>query len=148
MTTATMVTDRHDHLPLPTYEWVLESSCETVVPHLKMVATQVTWEGQHFHVCEIAKANDGEPELFQIELSDRPVGAVNFLPLPDNRTLMRLYICTDLGAVCTTENGNAIISGFVMALMARLKQLGFVAKTMEQSVSRPLGFHVPQVAGS
>ncbi len=89
-----------------------------------MIATQVTGEGPHFHVCEIAPENKDEPEQFQIQLSDCPVGAINFLPLPANRTRARLHLCSDLGAICTTNNGNAIVAWFASALMSRLERLG------------------------
>ena len=105
-----------------------------------MIATQLTWDGHHFHIREIASAAEDEPELYQIELRDGPVGAINFLPLPANRTLMRLYVCSDLGAICSTENGNSVAAGFATALVGRFERLGFVASTRDDSATRPLGF--------
>jgi hypothetical protein len=134
----------HSHGPRPSFEWVLEGDREMVLPHLKTIAPAMTWETKHFHVRDIEPHDEDWPELFQIELGDEPVGAVDFMPLPAKRTLMRLYVCSDLGTSCSLENGNTVIQGFATAWLGRLQKLGFLssAKT-EVRDSRPLGFATP-----
>ncbi len=131
---------KHDPAPLPTLEWVLEGSCETAAPHLRTIAPQLTWAREHFHVSAIEPADSDLPLLFRIELGERPVGAVNFLPLPRNRTLMRLYTCSDLGSACTIEDGDAIIAAFSSAVLSRLAQLGFLTTYTIEPSKRALGF--------
>ncbi len=148
MTTTPSATSEHQHMPFPTFEWVLHGSCELVVPHLTMTAPQLMWKDEHFHVCPIAATDEHEPQLFRIELGDSPVGAINFLPLPESRTLMRLYRCSDLGETCTREDGDAIVMGFVGALLNRLERLGFLDKEPHATAARSLGFRARHAGGS
>ena len=136
--------EQHSHGPSPSFEWVLEGNREMVLPHLKTIAPSMTWESEHFHVCDVESRGEDWPELFQIELGEEPVGAVDFMPLPAKRTLMRLYVCSDLGTSCSMENGNAVIQGFATAWLGRLQKLGFLSKSKsdDQDV-RPIGFATP-----
>lgn len=140
--------ERHDarlHGPFPSYEWVLEGGREIILPHLQALAPALAWNREHFHVTATPRADADLPELFEIALTDAPVGAVDFLPLPAERTLMRLYLCSDLGTVCAIDGGNDVIQGFATAWLARLRQLGFLSQPAEAATrSRPLGFRTPR----
>lgn len=135
----------HDHGPVPSYEWILDGESRIVLPHLKTIAPTLTWNGEHFHVNGIEAADADLPERFQIELGEEPVGAVDFLPLPGKRTLMRLYLCSDLGTSCRLERGNDMIQGFANAWLARLTTLGFISARVAQqnTPTRTLGFPLP-----
>jgi len=140
----TAAEDLHSHGPSPSFEWVLEGDRDMVLPHLKTIAPSMTWESEHFHVCDVESRGDDWPELFQIELGDEPVGAVDFMPLPAKRTLMRLYVCSDLGTSCSLENGNAVIQGFATAWLGRLQKLGFLSSSKpDDQDARPMGFATP-----
>lgn len=135
----------HLHGPVPSFEWVLEGVTETVVPHLKTIAPILKWNEEHFHVSTVSQEDPHLPEMFRIELGAEPVGGVDFLPLPAKRTLMRLFLCSDLGTSCRIDDGNNIIQGFATAWLARLQGLGFLAdKVPSQNVpTRSLGFALP-----
>ncbi len=135
----------HDHGPTPSFEWILEGDREIIVPHLRTIAPSLIWENEHFHVCDPARAGEGLPEMFQVQLADEPVGALDFMPLPSNRTLMRLYLCSDLGAACSLKGGDQVMQGFATAWLARLNALGFLANKPREVHSRPLGFPTPPV---
>lgn len=140
MTTTSSAADADQHMPFPTFEWVLQGSCDLVVPHLTLTAPQLVWNDEHFHVCATSADDEHEPQLFRIELGDSPVGAINFLPLPESRTLMSLYRCSDLGESCTRKDGDAIVRGFVGALLNRLERLGFLVRDPDTPTARRLGF--------
>ncbi len=135
----------HLHGPIPSFEWILEGMAETVVPHLKTIAPILKWNEEHFHVSTLRQEDPQLPELFRIELSNEPVGGVDFLPLPAKRTLMRLFLCSDLGTSCRIDDGNNIIQGFATAWLARLQGLGFLANkvTSQDAQTRALGFSLP-----
>ena len=82
----------HDHGPSPSFEWILDGKRDTVLPHLKTIAPTLQWQDQHFHVRDVEPRAEDWPELFQIELDELPVGALDFMSLPGDRTLMRLYL--------------------------------------------------------
>jgi hypothetical protein len=139
--------DQHSHGPSPSFEWVLEGDREMVLPHLKTIAPSMTWETEHFHVRDIEPRSEDWPELFQIELGEEAVGAVDFMPLPAKRTLMRLYVCSDLGTSCSLENGNAVIQGFATAWLGRLQKLGFLSSSKAKDKdTRPIGFATPSTS--
>lgn len=148
MTMTPSAPSKHQHMPFPAFEWVLQGSCELVVPHLMLIAPRLTWHDEHFHVCAAPPDDDHEPQLFRVELSDSPVGAIDFLPLPEDRMLMRLYRCSELGQTCTRDDGDAIVMGFVGALLNRLERLGFLLKEPETTATRTLGFRALQSGGS
>lgn len=133
----------HDHGPSPSFEWILNGKRDTVLPHLKTIAPTMQWQDRHFHVRDVAPRAEDWPELFQIELDELPVGALDFMSLPGDRTLMRLYLCSDLGAACPLENGNDVIQGFATAWLARLDKLGFLISKGPAAGQRPLGFQPP-----
>lgn len=135
-------------MPLPAAEWILKGNCELVLPHLTLIAPRIVWNDEHFHVCALAAANEHEPQLFHVQLGESPVGAINFLPLPDTRTLMRLYRCSDLGETCTRADGDAVALGFFGALLTRLGKLGFLVEQQETAPERALGFRAPGPQGS
>lgn len=135
----------HDHGPLPSYEWILQGDRLTVIPHLKTLAPTLSLDGGHFDVGELDRRDQDLPALFMIQLNDVPVGGVDFLPLPSERTLMRLYLCSDLGTACELENGEELAAGFVQILLGRLLHLGFVG-LYQPGVAEPrgpLGFATP-----
>lgn len=138
----------HAHGPAPSFEWILEGEREIVLPHLKAIAPLLQWNEEHFHVSTSQSEDPDVPALFRIELGAEPVGGVDFLPLPAKRTLMRLYLCSDLGTSCRLDDGNTIIQGFATAWLQRLQRLGFIsAKVAEQQVeARSLGFRTPSNA--
>ncbi len=79
-----------------------------------------------------------------IAFDGTPVGAVDFLPLPAARTLMRLYLCSDLGTTCALPDGDEIAGGFAGIWLDRLRHLGFVSGPAPAAESRrPLGFPLP-----
>lgn len=88
------------------------------------------------------------PTLYRIELDEALVGGIDLLPLPAERTLMRLYLCSDLGAACLIDGGDDVIRGFAAAWLSRLKALGFLSAptptSEDGSPHRPLGFPVPE----
>ena len=136
--------EQHSHGPSPSFEWVLEGDREMVLPHLKTIAPSMTWESEHFHIRDVEPRSEDWPELFQVELGEEPVGAVDFMPLPAKRTLMRLYVCSDLGTSCSMENGNAVIQGFATAWLGRLQKLGFLSSSKpDDQNARPIGFATP-----
>lgn len=136
--------DGHGHGPQPSYEWVIEGDQAMVVPHLTAIAPTLQWEDEHFHVNDVDPVDDGMPALKQIALGDEPIGALDFLPLPQKRCLMRLFLCSDIGTACSLEHGNDVMQGFATAWIRRLGKLGFmtVAATGERE-NRPLGFPMP-----
>ena len=135
---------QHDHGPVPSYEWMLEGEQALVLPHLKAVAPTLGWKGEHFHVAALAPREAGMPVLHQLQLGDDPVGALDFMPLPNKRTLMRLYLCSDLGTVCSLERGNDVMQGFATAWLQRLAKLGFMpADQPRDGHDRPMGFPIP-----
>lgn len=139
------VDDAHQHGPQPSFEWMIEGDQEMVIPHLKAIAPTLIWEDEHFHVQDVDPVDADLPALRQIELGDEPVGALDFLPLPQRRTLMRLFLCSDLGTTCSLENGNDVIQGFATAWIQRLAKLGFM--TVENGggrQGRPMGFPIPE----
>ena len=134
--------DPHGHGPQPSYEWMIEGEDAMVIPHLKSIAPTLTWKEEHFHVRDIEVADPDLPALRQVELGDEPVGALNFLPLP--LTLMRLFLCSDMGTTCSLEYGNDVMQGFATAWIQRLAALGFM--TIQRSPGaerRPMGFAIP-----
>jgi len=135
----------HLHGPVPSFEWILEGETDTVVPHLKTIAPILKWNEEHFHVSSVRQEDPHLPEMFRIELGEEPVGGIDFLPLPTKRTLMRLFLCSDLGTSCRIDDGNNIIQGFATAWLARLQRLGFLANrvTEQNRELRSLGFALP-----
>ena len=137
------VDDAHQHGPQPSYEWMIEGDQEMVIPHLKALAPTLIWKDEHFHVQDVDPVDADLPALRQIELGDEPVGALDFLPLPQKRTLMRLFLCSDLGTSCSLEHGNDVMQGFATAWIHRLAKLGFMA--VESGADRrAMGFPIPQ----
>ncbi|MEX2229985.1 MAG: hypothetical protein WEB13_10155 [Dehalococcoidia bacterium] len=116
-----------------------------VLPHLQTLAPTLTLGGGHFDVNRMDHAERDFPELFTIQLRDVPVGAIDFLPLPAGRTLMRLYLCSDLGTTCQLEDGDQIATGFVEVWLNRLQRLGFLAVSAPptRQPHRRLGFVTP-----
>ena len=136
--------DDHQHGPQPSYEWIIEGDQEMVVPHLTAIAPTLTWKEEHFHVCDVEPIDVGMPALKQVELGDEPVGALDFLPLPQKRTLMRLFLCSDLGGACSLEHGNEVMQGFATAWIQRLGKLGFMTvEAASDHEGRAMGFHIP-----
>lgn len=135
--------DGHSHGPQPSFEWILQGERRIVLPHLKSIAPTLTWEDEHFHIREMDAVDEHSPDFFRIELGSEPVGAVDFMPLPAERTLMRLYLCSDLGTSCLLENGNDVIQGFATAWLERLNKLGFLSTKASEAKDRPLGFRTP-----
>ena len=134
----------HRHGPQPSYEWVIEGDQEMVVPHLTAIAPTLTWKEEHFHVNDVEPVDAGMPALKQIGLGAEPVGALDFLPLPQKRTLMRLFLCSDLGNACSLEHGNEVMQGFATAWIQRLRKLGFMTvETASDRQGRPMGFRIP-----
>ena len=134
----------HRHGPQPSYEWMIEGDQEMVVPHLKAIAPTLSWKDEHFHVSDVDPVDAGLPALRRIELGLEPVGALDFLPLPQKRTLMRLFLCSDLGDSCSLEGGNDVMQGFATAWIHRLAKLGFMTVTNAGArQERPLGFPIP-----
>ncbi len=140
--------DGHSHGPQPSFEWILQGERQIVLPHLKSIAPTLTWEDQHFHIREMDAVDEHSPDFFRIELGSEPVGAVDFMPLPAERTLMRLYLCSDLGASCLLDNGNEVIQGFATAWLGRLNKLGFLSTKASEAKDRPLGFRIPDSTAS
>lgn len=136
----------HTHGPVASYESVLEGSRDTILPHLKAIAPALVWNETHFHVGEMVPADKDRPELLLVKLGDAPVGALDFLPLPADRTLMRLYLCSDLGQTCLIEGGDTAMQGFATAWLLRLQKLGFLSTPIEEAHqhTRPLGFQPPR----
>lgn len=133
----------HPHGPVPSLEWTLRGRAEMILPHLKTMAPALALGDEHFHVIELPADDDDLPARFQIELGGEPVGAVDFLALPEDRTLMRLYMCSDLGTVCSIEDGEEVATAFAQAWLSRLQQLGFLASVGRDSGSdnrEPIGF--------
>ena len=133
----------HPHGPVPSLEWTLVGSADMIVSHLKTMATALALGDDHFHVVELPPDEHDLPPRFQIELGDEPVGALDFLALPDDRTLMRLYMCSDLGTVCSLEHGEEVATAFAQAWLGRLQQLGFLASVGRDNSSEdkgPIGF--------
>lgn len=112
----------HTHGPVASYESMVEGSREIVLPHLKAIAPVLTWNETHFHV-----------------------GEMDFLPLPADRTLMRLYLCSDLGQTCLIEGGDTAMEEFATAWLLRLQKLGFLSTPTEEAQrhERPLGLQPP-----
>lgn len=134
----------HDHGPLPSGEWILEGESELALQHLRTLAPTLSLNERHFDVTEGERAGEGLPSLFMLAFADTPVGAVDFLPLPAARTLMRLYRCSDLGTTCALPDGDQIARGFAGVWLERLKRLGFVSSAASSADSRrPLGFRLP-----
>lgn len=135
----------HDHGPIPSLEWILQGDQPTVTPHLRTLAPTLTLDGRHFHVTELNRLEQDLPPLFIVELNEVPVGGVDFLPLPSDRTLMRLYLCSDLGTVCLLDNGDQVATGFAEQWLGRLRQLGFLTLSAPeaQGPRRRLGFATP-----
>ena len=142
--------DEHGHGPRPSFEWILEGRTETVLPHLLSIAPLLQWKDEHFHATGLEPSAEFLPQMFQIELGGEPVGGVDFMPLPAKRTLMRLYLCSDLGTSCRIDDGNNIIQGFATAWLQRLQRLGFLSnRVAEQQVRvRSLGFQTPASTAS
>jgi len=114
-----------------------------IVTHLKTMAPALALGDDHFHIVELPPDEHDLPPRFQIELGDEPVGALDFLALPDDRTLMRLYMCSDLGSVCSLEHGEEVATAFAQAWLGRLQQLGFLASVGRDNSSEdkgPIGF--------
>ena len=136
--------DPHGHGPQPSYEWMIEGEDAMVIPHLKSIAPTLTWKEEHFHVRDVEVADPDLPALHQVELGDEPVGALDFLPLPQKRTLMRLFLCSDLGTTCSLESGNDVMQGFATAWIQRLAALGFMTiQSSPGAERRPMGFAIP-----
>ncbi len=134
----------HDHGPVPSSEWVLEGEGALAAQHLRTLAPTLLLNARHFDVTEADRSNEGLPSLFMIAYSDTPIGAVDFLPLPTSRTLMRLYLCSDLGTTCAIPNGDEIAVGFAGIWLERLRRLGFVSNPAPSTDTRPpLGFRIP-----
>lgn len=142
----------HDHGPVPSYEWVVNGDCSIVLPHLRTFAPTLAFDGRHFDIAEMDREAQQLPVLFMIVVQDVSVGGIDFLPLPSNRTLMRLYLCSDLGAACQLENGDAVATGFVEVWLTRLQQLEFITSVTPAgpaipaapAVRRRLGFATPE----
>lgn len=135
---------RHDHGPLPSGEWVIEGESELALQHLRTLAPSLLLKERHFDVMEAERPGEGLPALFMIAIDDVPVGAVDFLPLPASRTLMRLYLCSDLGTTCALPDGDEIATGFAGIWLERLHRLGFMASVPSAARGqRPLGFRLP-----
>lgn len=136
----------HNHGPTPSYEWILEGEPAIVVPHLKEWGPVLHLNDRHFDIVAAPPVYD-RPTLYRIELEGALTGGIDLLPLPAKRTLMRLYLCSDLGEACLLEGGDDIIRGFTAAWLARLQALGFLSAPAltsgDGSPRRPLGFHVP-----
>lgn len=103
------------------------------------------WKDEHFHVQDLDPVDSDLPALRQIELGVDPVGALDFLPLPQRRrrTLMRLFLCSDLGTTCSLEHGSDVMHGFATAWIQRLARLGFMM-VESGARQRPKGFPIPQ----
>lgn len=135
---------RHDHGPLPSGEWILEGESELALQHLRTLAPTLLLNERHFDVMEADRSGEGLPALFMIAFDDVPVGAVDFLPLPAARTLMRLYLCSDLGTTCALPDGDQIVTGFAGIWLERLQRLGFMTSVPPPATGqRPLGFRLP-----
>ena len=141
----------HSHGPRPSFEWILDGDREVVLPHLRAIGPALTLGEDHFHVAPVSPVDPVLPDLFEVRLGDEPVGALDFLPLPADRTLMRLYLCSDLGTACRIDGGDAVMQGFGSAWLQRLAQLGFMSQSARPgeapAVGRPLGFRRPPAAG-
>ena len=148
MTTRTSAQIVHQHMPPPTSEWTLQGTCDLVLPHLTLIAHRIVWQDEHFAVCARSTTDADQPEDFRVLLGNSPVGAINFLPLPGDRTLMRFYSCSDLGDTCTHSHGNAAAVGFFGVLLTRLEHLEFLVLDPETSPARALGFHTPESTSS
>ena len=123
---------------------MIEGEPDMVVPHLKAIAPTLSWREEHFHVADVEPLDAGLPDLQRIELGSEPVGALDFLPLPQRRTLMRLFLCSDLGATCSLEGGNDVMQGFATAWIQRLAKLGFMTVANAGArEERPMGFAIP-----
>lgn len=140
--------DGHSHGPQPSFEWILQGERQIVLPHLKSIAPALTWEDEHFHIREMDAVDEHSPDFFRIELGSEPVGAIDFMPLPAERTLMRLYLCSDLGSSCLLDNGDDVIQGFATAWLGRLNKLGFLSSKAAEGKDRPLGFRTPDSSAS
>ena len=137
----------HSHGPTPSYEWILEGEPEIVVPHLKEWGPVLHLNEKHFDIVAAPRVED-RPTLYRIELEGALTGGIDLLPLPAERTLMRLYLCSDLGEACLLGGGDDVIRGFAAAWLSRLQTLGFLSTPAPTSKDgtphRPLGFHVPE----
>ena len=134
----------HDHGPRPSNEWVIEGDSQTAIQHLRTVAPYLSLDGHHFDITEAARMDADLPALFLISLQGAAVGAVDFLPLPAARALMRLFLCSDLGTVCALRDGDQIASTFATIWLERLRRLGFLSgEASEATPRRQLGFRLP-----
>lgn len=83
--------------------WILRGTPELIIPHLKAVAMVMHWDETPFHVRGVDPADSDLAELLLIQPGDATAGAFDFMPLPADRTLMRLYLSSDLGLGSATE---------------------------------------------
>ena len=139
--------EAHDHGPFPSREWILNGGCEMVLPHLRTIALRLSYEGEHFHI-SLVYTDESRPNLFEVALGDALVGAFDFLPLPTERTLMRLYVCADLGTDCARVAADDAMRGFAIAWLGRLQDLRFLEASadgldLHSGVSRGIGFALP-----
>lgn len=142
----TFTSAAHDHGPNPSFEWIIEGDERMVLPHLRTLAPKLSWEGRHFDIDVTDRAGEQLPPVFMIDVEAAAVGAVDFLPLPADRTLMRLFLCSDLGTNCQLDDGDRVAIGFAQAWLARLEQLGFMASTTPPMPERRrLGFPLPGI---
>lgn len=137
--------EHHAHGPVPSVEWILQGKQDAIIPHLKTIAPTLGLDDEHFHVSELEQSERDVPALFQIELGGELVGALDFMPLPADRTLMRLYLCSDLGTQCRLANGDEVAKGFAQIWLGRLNTLGFLSAEFDgrEHDRGPLGFRVP-----
>lgn len=123
---------------------VAEGESQTAIQHLRTLAPNLSLEDAHFDITETGRADDDLPPLFLIALRDTAVGAVDFLPLPATRTLMRLFLCSDLDTVCALPDGDQIASRFATIWLERLRRLGFMSGLAPGATPRPqLGSRLP-----
>ena len=136
----------HNHGPTPSYEWILEGEPAIVVSHLKEWGPVLRLNDRHFDI--VAAPVDDRPTLYRIELEGGLAGGIDLLPLPAQRSLMRLYLCSDLGEACLMDGGDDVVRGFTAAWLSRLQALAFLSAPAPTSEDgrprRPLGFHVPE----
>lgn len=136
---------QHDHGPQPSSEWVLAGDAAIASQQLRALAPRLTLGEEHFDVAEQSRSGEGLPALYLIALQGIPVGAVDFLPLPETRTLMRLFLCSDLGTTCGLSDGDRIAATFASIWIERLRRLGFLTEAAEVPPRPPLGFPLPRV---